>query len=46
LTVCIDRKNECLNRITAAEVLAGCKTILKEKMQLPTSSEAKAESRN
>lgn len=29
LIECLERKNECLNRITAAQVLAACEQILK-----------------
>jgi ADP-heptose:LPS heptosyltransferase len=30
LVECVERRNECLDRITAAEVLAGCETLLGE----------------
>jgi asparagine synthase (glutamine-hydrolysing) len=32
LVECIERKNECLNRITLEQVLAGCKDVLTQKM--------------
>ena len=33
LTECVDRRNECLNRITVDEVVAGCETVLAGKSQ-------------
>jgi ADP-heptose:LPS heptosyltransferase len=34
LVECVERKNECLRRISAEEVLAGCDAILREQFRL------------
>jgi hypothetical protein len=38
LVECLDRKNECLHRITVSEVVAACELVLQEKL-----AQAKAE---
>jgi ADP-heptose:LPS heptosyltransferase len=36
LTACVERYNECLERISAAEVLAACQSILQAGQKLPS----------
>jgi heptosyltransferase III len=45
LTECVERRNECLNRISADEVLAACDTLINSKIHRAESRDVSSDSR-
>jgi ADP-heptose:LPS heptosyltransferase len=46
LSECVERRNECLNRVSTNEVLAGCNSLISGRQMKAESGNQKAESRN